>query len=595
MHLLVHPPICKNYSYFRSFLLDIPVTNTSPFYIEQIIPLAFLNTQISQVRVVNKERTLRSNDDVVLYDALLSKQKMREKSISKYINELYKPTALVNEYKKIMLITKKVGMGNIERLCDGVINMSGIVDSCREFLLSEGCPLAFLEKKYGQYLSYKINKAYHPDAMTEENCFEDITMFISANYSREECSAEVYNGRMIYAEIFILLRIGDYSRIQKLLSDFEFFLETTCKGFVELFKEYIKTKKTCQSHNKRAIKDSGNTLTQDPYHKCVGELSSSHMKTAQRMLNDLVNKDQFLVVILHIITEKNTGQFIKTLEDFLWFNMTIKTPENVLKTMFSSYPNRDGKLLFLVLFKLFDDALEHLFTQDFDVCEAYTLMRMICERRKTNKNKLFVELTFAIAKCLKDKKYSTGIIKDLQNIVPIQVIADYIINNDMIDVIHNLEIAPLTNEVALKLCEMNRYELIVKNYKLFNDEILVNSFNELVIQNLLGNIKTHKHLIEEAFQKISGVKNDNVRRSYVLRQFLVFKNSKSISDLNESLNTDYMLIESTDVYERIAFCAAKTVRNNNGHLAKELNGFMSSTGLAKDLIDRINSELIGYL
>lgn len=582
MHLLVHQPHCLNYSYFRSFLQSVPKSNTSSFYLEQVIPLSFLNTQIADVRILAKNCIRQSNADALLYDALLLMQKSHEKEINKHINDVYTPSLLVQEYKKKMMIHRKVGMGNIDKLCETVIKMTGIMDMCREFLLSDNCPLAFLEKKYGQYISTKNSKVY-----SERGCIEEVSIFVNSNYSRDEYSAEVCSGRMLYGEVFVLTRMGDYGKIEKLFSDFEFFFENTCKGFTSLYREYIRSKKPCQGNKKN--------LMQSEEHRCRGELQLCHRKMAQRIINEVTSNDQFLIVILNIIVEKNTSTFLKTLEDYIWYHLTVKTPDSVLKNMFENYSSKEGKLLFFVMLELYDDAMDHLFSQDFDVCESYTLMKLICEKRKTEREKLFVELSFAVAKNLREVENKVKMIGDLEGIVSLSTIAEYVVENNMIATMHRLKMPSLIHEVAIKLSAMNCYELIVRNYAFFSDEILIDSFNELVIQNLLGNITTSEYLINEAFNKIVRIKNGNLRKSYVLKQFMTFKSSYSISDLNDLFQSDYLLIDSMDVYEKIATYAAKTIRCNKGHLAREFNEFMNSTGLSKELIDRLNSELVGYL
>ncbi|KAI4291941.1 hypothetical protein PAPHI01_1215 [Pancytospora philotis] len=221
-------------------------------------------------------------------------------------------------------------------------------------LKRRGKPLDFLHRAYASYVAQFVRaqgielsdpEALQAGARGDAAFKEAVSAFVKLRFNREEFAIEAYEGRYLWAEVYVLYRAGRTDLVKQLLSEFDVFFELTAQKFRTMFVE----------HANGAILNF------------VPSLAQSEDKF-KRFLFSMLDR-----------SPQSDGAVINSVDDYLW--MRLVQGQCSKKEIAKEFGNlENAKILFMVyiLMKQYKWAIDVLLKSDFNVVAKFFLLRELC-------------------------------------------------------------------------------------------------------------------------------------------------------------------------------------------------------------------------
>lgn len=508
-----------------------------------------------------------------LYEHETKLDKNFEKSVKKYIDKLKKQNEIVT--------TQKFNDLNVETL-ESSLSLKPNENLFGDLLLydlyiflTKSKPsvclkqeIMFLGAEYFKYIERFLNENFSQiDSKIEIK--DKISKFVKLKYSQEEYKLEIYEGRYVFAELYICLRCGHIDILLNLLEEFGDFLDIIEPCFRKNFKSWIISKTTSPLIN----------------------ISS-------------VREDRFRKILFSLMQEKKLIQdslILSTVEDFLWSQVIKSNFEenlNDIKKQFCNYKNLKGLILAYIITKQYGEALEIVFYSDFNPFASYYLIREL-SKRSINKM-LFVEYTFMICCKLKNIQKKVELISNIEDIVENshECISKMIVKYKLYEVLNFLQDEVIGKNVVNILKNLNDRTQLINIYNCVDDvSIIIEILIDVFIEGIVTNINIDKYV--EIFHNVK--KRDespNICKLEILYKFFQFIKSPDITTLKQIsfFSVNFNLIEVKFVVEKVLKLACEVIKKAEDYeLAKNLFKTVGEIELSGECIKYINKELILYI
>lgn len=496
----------------------------------------------------------------------------------------------------------------------------GLLYDLYEFLKHEQDPLSFLHDSYFKFIRkfFTDNKYSNISRKSNiEDIIEIVKEYVKIRFNRDEYGIEAYESRYLWAEIFVLYRIGREDAIKKLLNEYELFFEFMASKFKSCFASFLDGKK--YNFNIR-----------------------------------IAGTDKFQRFLFDIIDEKaqSDGIVISTVEDYLW--LKIISDQNI-KTDIDYFDNNKIRFMIAILSNKYRKAIDILLKSEFNIISKFFLLRELCFEKqydkqqvetdsknifdKSNKftrsqelkNKIYVEessdtfsmvsanepnyssinvvfmnFLFAIVSKLSSKEYKVKMIEmlknhsDYYNTVPI-----YIIKYSLFDIlgkkqekINEVEYAlddKLASMVLEKLKENGDKQRMIQLSHLIDDITMVQLLIDTVEEAILIDIDVDTSIVEKYINRSTTKDCEKLRNVY---DFYKFYKSPSFVTLRSTVlfTQNINLIEYKFIIEKIFYKAVEIIKaDNNQLMAKSLFKLCGLLSLDESCISKITKDLVTFL
>lgn len=400
----------------------------------------------------------------------------------------------------------------------------------------------FLESQFLKHIDYFYRNNSEKVSLESLTIAKKIEDFVKMRYNRSDYKIEVYEGRYLYAELYVLFRCGLYSEINNLIESIPFFQIQ----FIEALNGYL------IGSPKKFI--------------------SSFLKQKD---------DLFKQTLYKLITnppEYENNLVISTFEDVLWANFIVSRNQETIdfnKFNFDIKQNRI-KLLVAILTKNYNEASKILINGEFSSIDTFFLSRELL--RKENKEvNLFLNFAFLIAQKCSNIELKLRLINSV-------MFLDY--NEICLKVIEfeMLELVPLLpdqfkNEIIKILRNSNNKSILLKLHYITEDTaelslLLEDALNEEInSENNLLKIEDFIYFEAYDFLKKRNCIEENTKL-HVLINFLIFKIEKNIESLARTdlfKENNFELLKELDCTEKIVLLASDAILASNNQLyAKKL-------------------------
>lgn len=304
-------------------------------------------------------------------------------------------------------------------------------------------PLAFLQNSYFRYVMKYSSKNIQgdlsvdskQDAVDGETLKNVVREFAKTRFSSEEYKIEAYESRHLWAEVFVLFRIGRYDLILELLTKFEMFFEFLSQRFKTVFTAFLDGKR------------------------------------ANIVLN-LKHEDKFKKFLFELVDERarSDGLVLNTAEDYIWFKLITKKS---LKNDIENFESSKLKFMIALFAGKQKTAIEILLKSHFGVIPKFFLLRELCLEQipgmydEDRTNNVFESSNIVNRPQMRMKR----VVDDTSSTVSLASTSELShpsINPIFLNFLFNIVIRLSTNECKVKLIEMLRnhaeYYEIVSDY-----------------------------------------------------------------------------------------------------------------------------------
>lgn len=474
----------------------------------------------------------------------------------------------------------------------------------------------FLEETYIRYIKEFMTVKKHGKTCEESNLKTLIEQYVKLRFNRDEYCIEVYNGRFLWAEVFVLYRIGRVDIVKELLAEHEMFFEFMGHKFKSAFLEYL------------------------------GGRSSSYVYKAKQA------DDKFKKILFGMAegNGKSDGIVIGTMEDYLW--MKLKSGKEGRKEILHEIGKiKNTKLIFMayLLLQKYKKAVEVLLKSDFNFIAKFYLLRELCleqaldieetgfastskpmlknERNTLVKNDiyddsssfslvseksdfnhglaetnpLFLNFIFGIVKKLSNNERKVRLVEMLQNYGDYySVIPYYIIKYELFEIVgksgENDFNYYLDNEicgrVVKQLMESNAKNKLIKLWKLIPDEEMGGFLIDVLEEAILIDEHIDLEIVENYIKKLKGDVCCKLKGLSGIYKFVI---NPTIANLKNTIIFDFSvdLEEYKFAIEKILPKIIEIVKLAADHeMAKRIFKLGGILNLSEENCDRIARELI---
>eukprot|EP00866_Antonospora_locustae_P001397 jgi/Antlo1/1397/1240 len=388
----------------------------------------------------------------------------------------------------------------------------------------------FLEKQFLNYIKrfYKENAdKIHTKASTIE---DRVREFVKMRYNKIEYNIEVFEGRYIYAEIYVLLRCGLHGHVRNILGSFSLLPAV----FVERVSSYL-------DNPARVLQSPPPRQTEDKFKQMIYRLISSPESV-------------------------QANQIVSTLEDYLWVKhlaaargVSVKFEEILNETKAPV-----GRLLTCVLGRLYAAAQETLLGGGFTATDAFYLC-MELNKRERLQSPLFVNFVFMVAQRFSSAERKARIVMSLPNLSPEDAgkrIAEY-----EMYVIAKMLPCEHRKELVRVLRRSNNKKTLLKLYFINDDEqeiacLLEEALSEAVASEKLVHDFRDFEYSEIYFYLEEMRAIEKYPRLEILKDFLVFKTRRDLISLQKTVLLDEAKIEmlnELDCIDAVVIMASEVI------------------------------------
>ncbi|KRH95106.1 Cullin [Pseudoloma neurophilia] len=374
--------------------------------------------------------------------------------------------------------------------------------------------LSFLETEFFDFIKKSV-----------PNQRNVVQQYVELKYSNTDIFVESYNGRLLFAEIFVHLRCGQISDAIDLLNEFSEFFDSTASDLKNLIVSFYNGKKIPTSEHSKILK---------------------------------TKSDRFKILIYQILTEnQKITDIIGTFNDFLWFRMLHATTATDLFSRHELKTNSDCEMITSLFCKKYKKTFEILLSKDYHPVELFFTLKKICFSLKIIEP--FAELVFSILKQFTKQENKISLINMLdieettisdqkrasnKSSPNARTIANLLIESDNLD-LANLkgDVCPIKPNIVNNLAEIlhkkgDRTNLLRLYYLFDNDTKILEILNEYLTDLILKDkkeIQEHNDVINYFLSCSSSLEKDKM---LLLVDLIHFSNNRDILTLKNCLLFD---------------------------------------------------------
>lgn len=451
-------------------------------------------------------------------------------------------------------------------------------------------PLEFLQDSYLKYIakfvSQSSQEAIHLELtkkIPDDADIKDIVKsFVKLRFSSEEYRIEVYETRSLWAELFVLLRIGRHDLAQELLSEYEMFFESAAQKFKSVFSGYL------------AGKRPGfvlNTRVQDRFKKFLFELVDEKAKS--------------------------DGFVISTAEDYIWLRLLQKKSIEILQ-----FENPRVQFMVAIFLGNYRAAADVLLKADFGVVPKFFLLREICVEQSllTDKDGIsymskaedqrisstFLNFLFNIASRLTSAEHKVKLIEMLKGTNEYyNVIPQYVIKFELYDILGKLGSketdvsftldSRISQEVLNRLKNSGNNSKLVKMHMIVDDLTMIQILKQAVEEAIMVGEQVDTNIVEKYEKANFSRECDELSAVY---GFYKFDRSPSLATLRQTILVDKNVDMRPFKYvvEKIFTKAVEIAKNESDVLlAKHLFMLCGALDLNEECAARISRDLVQFV
>lgn len=425
----------------------------------------------------------------------------------------------------------------------------------------------FLERQFLNYIKrfYKENAdKIHTRASTIE---DRVREFVKMRYNKMEYNIEVFEGRYIYAEIYVFLRCGLRSQVRGILGSFSLLPA----AFVEKVSSYL-------DNPARVLQGPPPRQTEDRFKQLVLRLVSSP---------ESVQAD-------HIVS---------TLEDYLWTKHLAAEKgvsvrfEEVLKETKAPV----GRLLACVLGRLYAAAQETLLGGGFTATDAYYLC-MELNKRERLESAQFVNFVFMVAQRFSSAERKARIVLSLPNLGPEDAgrkIAEY-----EMYVVAKMLPSEHRRELVSVLRRSNNKKALLRLYFINDDEQEIACLLEEALSEAVASERAVHDFRDFEYSEIYFYLEERraiekYPRLEILKDFLVFKARRDLVSLQKTVLLDEArldMLNELDCIDAVVIIASEVVAGaESSFFAHRLMGIAGKLKLNEHAHRALLKNLIAVL
>lgn len=400
----------------------------------------------------------------------------------------------------------------------------------------------FLEQQFIDHVNYfyKINS----EVSSAENLTlsQKIQEYVKMRYNKIDLNIAAYDGRYIYAELYILIRCGLYKEAEALLAE------------QTIFEEHF-----------------------------VDSLENFFRNTPNKQVSTFINKndDFFKVTIYKLITIPSSCEnnlVLSTFEDVIWANFFVSQQQESIDFNNFNFDIKQSrtKLLVAIMTKNYSEAVRIIINGEFSAVDTFFLGKELL-KKDDRETILFVNFVFLIIKQCSSVDTKLKVISSI-SFLSQEEICLKLIEFDMLEIL-----SLISDEYKLKVIELlrnsNNKILLLKLHYMSGDVVeLYELLSEALIEeinseNVLKNISDFSYYDVYTFLKSKNFVEEQSKLS-ILTNFLQFKIEQSIESLSRTdiFKEDcFDIIKNLGCTEKIIMLACEVInKNNHQFYAKKL-------------------------
>ncbi|KAM0679636.1 hypothetical protein GINT2_000600 [Glugoides intestinalis] len=443
-------------------------------------------------------------------------------------------------------------------------------------------PQGFLHSTYLRYILRFMAQHQQSLEHLESEKLDDtvlkniVKQFVKLRFNSEEYCIEAYESRYLWAEAFILLRIGRQDLVQELLSEYEIFFEFMAKKFKTAFTGYLSGKRP-------------NFV-----------LSHRHEDKFKRFLFELADDKA-----------KSDGLVINTAEDYLWLRILSKKD---IKKDIARFESNKLKFMVSLFAKDYSQAIDILLKSDFGIISKFFLLRELCvesntvnsswsKSESTTINPVFLNFLFNIVSRLNTKEKKSKLIEMLKSHEEYyDVIPRYIIKFELFDILgspseketmieYSLD-PKVSTKVLQQLREEGERSKIIKLYNIIDDVSMIQVLKETVEEAILIDGAVDQTIVEKYLKSKISKDSDELQCMY---GFYKFAKEPTITSLKQTaLFEQHLNVKAYKfVIEKIMQKAVEAVKAEGDRvMAKYLFRLCGTLDLSEECVSKASKDLV---
>lgn len=518
--------------------------------------------------------------------------KQSEKKVSDEIADKIKSVLKENDQ-----IAYKVCVGNAKEVGDSLFSNPGW-DSFKDWLLMDlwHCvcqrmkPLEFLHYAYFKHMQLFMGASSPSEQSGSDTAVRQLVPeFVRKRFNCEEYALESYESRYLWAELFVLFRLGRVSLVRDLLSQYEIFFEFMAQKFRSCFLEYLDGRSS--------------TLT--------FSLSKNDDKFKRFFFDLLAGHGGFDQAV------------ISTAEDYIWARLlSAKGPSRGARTEISSLAEQFSspkiRFMALILAEEYDRAIDTLLKSDFALSAKFLFMREICleqqlDVRSSGKqpndlytvNPLFFNFIFNIASQMVSEEHKVRLVEMLRPYPGYyEIVPRYIIKYGLQDILsgsdpsgavgYSLD-AEITEKVVAELRSCGDKAALIRLCHILPEDSMGEVLMDALEEAILTDEPIDTAVVEKYISKLKTKKGSMVRELYGIYLFCA---SSSIGALRSSVlsTAGFDLARYRFVVEKVFPKAVDVVKiEKDREMAKHLFKICGVLDLSEDCCAKASSDLVDLI
>lgn len=511
-----------------------------------------------------------------------------------------------NEKESLSLISKRIKelrkeideeaysikIGNIKNVSDSLFRNPDW-SSFRDWLLMDVwyclCkrmrPIEFLHHAYLKHIQLFMDLPLQSE-MSDDALLSVVPAFVKKRFNCDEYSLECYEDHYLWAELFVLFRLGRITLVKELLSKNEVFFEFMSQRFRSIFYDYL----------------DGRDVP------CGFSLSRSE-DAFKRFFFELLEKGT-----------NHTFSVINTAEDYLWLrllssSLNIKSSTDTnLASIADKFTNPKIRFMACVLAGNYALAIDTLLKGDFTLPAKFFLLREICLEQQLDSdskdgllavNPIFLRFLFNIVCQLPTKEQKVRLVEMLKPYPGYAVVVSkYVINYGLLDILSDanptgyMEFAldsEISQRVLIELQARGEKQKLLKLCHLLPNDSLGQIIYDAVEDAILCDEKVDHQIVEDY---IARIRTRDVERLRELYSFYQFNTSGGIALLRATplFAAKTNLTKFKFVVEKIFQKAVETVRTEReSEMAKHIFKVCGMLELSEECCQRASKDLVNLL
>ncbi|ORD99336.1 hypothetical protein A0H76_1018 [Hepatospora eriocheir] len=376
---------------------------------------------------------------------------------------------------------------------------------CFTFLKNQITPIKFLENGFKRHMVKFFETQQEKENISYPDCVQD---YVRLKYSTTAANMAVYEGRYLWAEIYVLFRLGMYNEIKELFAKFNTFFNKINGEFATYFLQYL---------------NSGvNT---------VGKVNCNE------------RDDKFKIVMVGFLEGNvvNEPYVISSVEDYLFMLLN-----NTKKIDTSVFMNPRIEFLASLMAGSYQKAFKLVLRSEFNIVAKFHLLNVLSysidlvdseipDRELADKTfrencRVFCMFVFKIIDKLTLYHYKLNLVEMLQdNNDYANYIPEFIIKHNLIEMVKEDVIKNKIKERIISELIGTDKKKLLKILQYLDDSVIEGIFEDLLEQAILTDHKLPQNI---NLSKAEGKKAEDLRDLYI------FNFEPSISNLKSTILVD---------------------------------------------------------